>query len=572
MKSTLYLILLSLILCNCTATRWAVIDETAVDNSDFELINSRQFLSQQQTVTPDNPTFRLVLLGEETYEFSERVQVQRTVQRYKPRLGFFAAGLVGAGAAFYAANSSVLTESPSRTQSVALHAAGIALGALSFLNMKPNGEPAETGETRLLRKTGTFIQVDTVKAVPPPGSEITLAAFFKNEEVIPRRSQDFSDGILAVNLANEISPELFSGTVDEPIRIEVSFDGNVNNYFVSAEQVFQPFIQVNTELSPLRNNPENNIENVLIDLARGSQLQLIEPGTQWHRVRYGNIETFISARDVDIFWRPSEFAQQLSVVEVPFIPFGNVDVENNIPALFPKSPNRSALLIANQNYDDALLERPYSERDARLIEEYLLQSLGFTQEKITSLYNFDSADQVQQAFEKFLDNLSANNKTSFIFLSGHVFEEDDQLYLAPVRDIGNEEFALNLHEFFDALAEADLSRVIVVADLNFSALEEITGNSLYDLSSELIQQANTAVIFGSAAGQSSNLYMSANREKKYHYIFPYFFADAIKKGKTTLSEIVNHLDLNVSYVSRRLHDKPQDIRAYGNLNLNIAGN
>jgi len=566
-----YVILASLFfLSSCTATRWTVVEKSALDNSDFELIDSNEFLYVDKNITPGNPIFTVKLFGEETYEFSERVQVERSVQKYKPRLGFFSIGLLGAAASVYAANSDILTDSPTKSQSVALHAAAIALGSLSFLNMKPSGPPVSTGETRLLRKTGTFIQVDTVEAVPEPGSEITFTAFYGDEVVISRRSADFSDGIVNINLANEITPERFANDIEDPVRIEISYQGSVNNYFVPVDNIFQPFVQVKKELVPLRNAPEYNVENVLIDLAAGSQLQLIEEGEAWHRVRYGNIETFISSDDVEILWRPTEFTEQLNIVEVPYIPFGNVDIEKNIPALYAVSPARSALIISNQNYTDPSLERPYAERDAKLMQAYFEQNLGFREDKITSIYDFDSKNQVEGSYNEFLNTISESTASVIVFISGHVFEQNGTAYLSPVQDMKNPAFALNLNQFLNNLSSIPAKQVTVLADLNFSAFGPYNTGILNNLAEALISwKDQSAIIFSSKPNEASYSYMSQSSEKKYHYIFPYFIAQALREDKTILSEMVNHLEFNISYTSRRIHDKPQEISAFGDLNMHI---
>jgi len=566
-----YIILASLVfLSSCTATRWTVVEQSALDNSDFKLIGSTEFLSVEENINPENPIFTVKLFGEETYEFSERVQVERSVQKYKPRLGFFSIGLMGAAASVYAANSDILTDSPTKSQSVALHAAAVALGTLSFLNMKPSGPPVSTGEARLLRKTGTFIQVDTVNAVPEPGSEIIFSAFYGDEEVIPRRSADFSGGTVSINLANEITPERFGDDIENQVRIEISYQGSVNNYFVPVENIFQPFIEVKTELAPLRNAPENNPDNVLIDLAAGSQLQLVEEGEEWHRVRYGNIETFLSSGDVEILWRPTEFTEQLSIVEVPFVPFGNVDIEKDIPVLYATSPARSALIVSNQNYADASLERPYAERDAKLMQAYFEQTLGFRNDKITTLYNFDSNNQVEASYNQFLNTITESTESAIVYISGRAFEQNDVIYLSPVQDIKNPAFALNLNQLLKNLASIPARQITVLADLDFSSFGPYNTQILNKLAGILTsRKEKSAIIFSSKPNEASYSYMSQASEKKYHYIFPYFTAQALREDKTILSELVNHLELNISYTSRRIHDKPQEISAFGDLNMHI---
>jgi len=37
-----------------------------------------------------------------------------------------------------------------------------------------------------------------------------------------------------------------------------------------------------------------------------------------------------------------------------------------------------------------------------------------------------------------------------------------------------------------------------------------------------------------------------------------------------MSDLIRHLENNIDYTSRRLQDRPQEVRAFGNFTLNIA--
>jgi hypothetical protein len=87
----------------------------------------------------------------------------------------------------------------------------------------------------------------------------------------------------------------------------------------------------------------------------------------------------------------------------------------------------------------------------------------------------------------------------------------------------------------------------------------------------LTQNTNNSVLLGTQLNNPSRLYMSEEGEDKKHHIFPYFFAKALQERKTTLSDIYQYLERNVSYTSRKLFDRPQDPLLLGNTQLNLAG-
>jgi hypothetical protein len=97
------------------------------------------------------------------------------------------------------------------------------------------------------------------------------------------------------------------------------------------------------------------------------------------------------------------------------------------------------------------------------------------------------------------------------------------------------------------------------------------GGKQQRLANRLIRNfPNAFVLFGNRVGQSSSVYTGSGDDDKRHHIFPYFWAEAIQQRKTQMADLVRHLENNVDYTSRRLHDEPQEVRGYGNFMLDIA--
>ena len=71
-----------------------------------------------------------------------RLEANRVIQQYRPRLSWVMAGMLGAGSLFYIANSGdfFAEELTASQKNLLMATGGLVLGA-SLLNMKPRGEP-----------------------------------------------------------------------------------------------------------------------------------------------------------------------------------------------------------------------------------------------------------------------------------------------------------------------------------------------------------------------------------------------------------------------------------------------
>ncbi len=560
----------ALLLNGCSVTRWEVTQLDRVDTSDFKLLSSEEFIQQAYPVTPSRPVFNLALYAKNTYEYKKKVEVERSLQRYRPRLGYALFGLMGASAAFYAANTTEFESSLSQTQSVALNSAGALLVGMSFLNTEPVGEPKKTGETRLIRTSGSEIRVDTVRVNGKFEETVGITVYFRDKVVIPRTDRDFSKGQVEVNLAAEIQPVTYTGDPDDQFRIEFIRDGQVRNYNVPVSAIFRAFAEVKADITPLRNEAEIDRENVLIDLAQGSQLELIEVSQLWTKVRYGTYESYISTDDINIIWRPSDFADRISVIEVPVVPFGNIDVESDLPVLYPATPDRAALIIANENYRIPGTERPYVLRDGRMMEEYFRNALGVRDYRSVKVYDFESNQQVLRTYERFVSNIYGENSTVFVYLAGNGTLIDGKPYLLSIEGMERPTAAVDLESLFQALGNLSVKSVFVFSDIDFSGSQDLNYN-LNDLASTLNSGSNESVVFFSGRfGESSFPFMSAYSDQKRHHIFPYYLASAMKEKRTSVTAITDYLNRNVSYTARRLFNRPQEVIVYGNKSLDLA--
>ncbi|MEX0724567.1 MAG: SH3 domain-containing protein [Gracilimonas sp.] len=567
---TYLVVVASLLMMSCSTTTWVVVDEEAMDNSDFEIISSEFYLESTNGITPVQPLIHFDIKAIKTYEYAQRVKTERYIQRYRPRLGFVLLGLAGAGLSTYAAYSDQLLTQPTNPQRYALLGAGGLLTGLSFMNMKPVGEPSKTGESRLLRSTGTIQDADTVNALPYSMDTPSFKISYKDSVISENNALEFNEGRITINLAEEIDASIFGDDPDESIFVEAVYDSLHNSKEVPVSSIFEQFVVVEAQITALRNEPSNTNSSILTDLAEGSQLELVERDGDWYKVLYGISETWVSVNDVQVIWRPSEFAGDLSVIAVPNVPFGSVDVERNIPVLGMSSLNSSAFIFSNFHYEGELSERTYGERDTKLMEEYFIQAFGIRGNNIVKATNISSDRLLDRAYSRLANGLQGEDQNLTVYLSGYAEIRGEKVYmLGTSMSEENEMQYIDLHEFFRALNNLNLNSLIIFADLDFRN-EDGSAQTLEELASVVTSNnSRSAVIFGASHDQRSGIYTTNNGPQNRHSIFTYYLAEAIKEQNMSMEDIMDHLERNVPFTSRSIYDRPQNPLFFGNRQLEL---
>lgn len=564
------LILQSFLLISCSTTSWVVVEEEAKDINDFEVISSRYYLESTNGITPEQPVVHFDIKAINTYEYAQRVRTERYIQRYRPRIGFVLLGLAGAGLSGYAAYSDQLLTEPTNPQRYALLGAGGLLTGLSFLNMKPIGEPSRTGENRLLRKTGVIVEADTIDSRPYSSDSAKIKISYKGQVLRESENWNFVEDRISINLAEEVNANIFEENPDQEVMVEVSYDSLYATKEIPVSSIFDQFVVVDAQITALRNEPSTRSDNILTDLAEGSQLKLVERNGEWYKVLYGITETWVYANDVRTIWRPSEFTSDLSVIAIPNVPFGSVDVERNIPVLEGRSLNTSAFLLSNYQYEGQLSERIYGDRDTKLMEEYFIQAFGIRSSKIIKANNVSTDRMLDRAYSRLANSVGDGAESLNIYISGYAEIRDSKVYLlgSSVNENMEQQY-IDLHQFFRALNNLNLRSVVVFADLDILN-ENNSVEPLEDLASIITSERNnSAVLFGARPDQRSGIYSSNNGEQNRHSIFTYYLAEAIKERKMTMEDILSHLERNVPFTSRSIYDRPQDPLFFGNLQLQL---
>jgi hypothetical protein len=226
--------------------------------------------------------------------------------------------------------------------------------------------------------------------------------------------------------------------------------------------------------------------------------------------------------------------------------------------------------VANREYQGDYSERSYAERDAQLIEEYLKTAYGIPTENLQKNTNLGSQQQLVLAYNRFANSIRSQQKQLTVYVSGYVKAgEDEQMILIGTGE-GGAQNPINLNSFFSGISRLPVEELIVYLDIDNVDMQSETGIIERLATQILVNNSNSAIIVSSTENQRSRNYSVPNGDQNRHSIFTYFIADAMKKGASTVAEVVNHLQRNVDYTSRRLHNEPQHVLFFGKNDIRLT--
>lgn len=555
-------------------------DESAIDqNESPSILNSRVLLEIGTYPSTEIPVISFSALQVSEREYSQRVKVERTIQKYRPKWGYLILTMMGAGFAFTVANTNIVNSTVSTSHKVSLNIAGGLLGILSMTNLAPTGEPIYTGEMEMLRKSGVEVISDTTSNyVPEEEILVDISVFYDSDEIFEQIGVGLTNNRLEINLGSFSDDLADSVDQDSEIRINLSMPESNREFRIPVTDFLAPYVTVHEPISYIRTEPTVNDVNILAEVGDGSQLEMAEDSLEnWYKIRYSGTEAYLEKSAGSVQWISTADSGPAILVEFADVPFGDVDVENGIPVLKSGNPNDRALILTNAR-ENQVGTRQYLSRDHQLFRTYMSNALQMVPEQIKTL-NSKSRDEWQSQFSQ-LEQMDGQGSL-IVLLSGFATITDKfgqyEISLLYENEDG-EEILTPLDTILDEISRLNPGSLFLFADLQFERVlsDMATGRNGSDLALQraanqfLQSEPNSIIIFSNLPGQESSLYTGAADENKRHHIFTYYWAEALKQRKTQMSTLIQHLNNNVDYTSRRLHDRPQEIRAFGNFMLNIA--
>ena len=275
------------------------------------------------------------------------------------------------------------------------------------------------------------------------------------------------------------------------------------------------------------------------------------------------------------------------------LPALEIDVRKDIPETTTKNRNAVAVVIGNQHYTKTgVPDVVYAENDALIVKEYLIHTLGYSEENIH--YHIDATKGV---FEEVFGNQATHqgrlydyvesdgSSDVFIYYSGHGAPDmsSKEPYLVPTdanpSAVEVSGYALKL--LYRNLKKVPYRHATVVIDSCFSGMsasgELIPGAKGYGIPSveiPLLPREKSVIFTATTSKQIANGY-----KDKQHSLFTYFFLKALRgdaeasgDARLTVSEISAYINKHVPRMSRRIHgsSREQTPQVIGNKNLVIV--
>lgn len=261
----------------------------------------------------------------------------------------------------------------------------------------------------------------------------------------------------------------------------------------------------------------------------------------------------------------------------------SVDVDMNIPDGQRAGKFDVAVVIGNRNYSaSGLPEVEFAARDARVMKEYLVRTMGYDPANI--LYAEDAT--VGKFYELFGNERNHRGRLFrhvkdgvskvFVYYTGHGAPdlETQEAYFVPV-DANPQDLRTNgyrLQTFYDNLSKIPVKKITVVLDTCFSGnsdrgmLFKNVSPGILKVKSEFRGPKNAVLMTSAAVDQVSSWY-----PEKRHSLYTYYFfkglqgeADANRDRKITVGEMDAFLKENVPYMSRRISGNEQNPVTIGN--------
>jgi len=254
-----------------------------------------------------------------------------------------------------------------------------------------------------------------------------------------------------------------------------------------------------------------------------------------------------------------------------------IDVDMLIPKGIKNKKNAFAVVIGNRNYQKSGLPRvEYALNDARVMKDYLIETMGFDEHNI--FYYEDATTAIfselfgtEENHEGRISNHVIPNKSElFIYYSGHGAPDikSNNSFFVPVdadpNYIGLSGYSLDL--FYNNLAKISAKQVVVVLDTCFSGNSD-GGYLLRDISPAIINfkvndpRLKNAVIFTSTRQNQVSVWF----HEKRHSLFTYYFmkglngaADNNNDLQITSTEMGGFLKDSVPYQARRINGIEQN--------------
>lgn len=249
------------------------------------------------------------------------------------------------------------------------------------------------------------------------------------------------------------------------------------------------------------------------------------------------------------------------------------DVDKNIPINKQKDENKFALIIGNENYSSGFNSEtnvPFAINDAKSMQKYLVNTLGFKEENCFLLTDA-TRSQIVRDIRRVIKLCEIREDAKvFFYYAGHgePLQETDEPYIVPVDasvDLLKEQ-GLALKELHSLLAESNANQITVFLDACFSGGGRENGllpaRSIRINAKNVDEKKNMIILSSSQGNQKSLPYSDKN-----HGVFTYYLLKKIQEtsGRIAYKELYDYVNRMVSEQAIRMNYEQTPKLQYGRL-------
>lgn len=560
-------------LTSCTTSRWIPSGELREDLSQIRVIESASRLVLDGNPTPSEPVLELKVINDRLIEAPLQYESIRVIQRYRPRWGILVSGTVTAAGLIYLSELSPISSSLTTSHKNIIRIAAAALVTGSVFQLKPVGEPIPTGESIQLGRADVRQYRDTTQLSMNTVRVRINAAY--NGEALVTGLEKVVTGSTSLNLVEELGIRTILPVQDDYIDIQFVTEYDIIDYQVKVSAVMNQYVRIIHSGTPLRSSPSTQFPNVITNAAASSLLPLSQSTeTGWYRVMLGATPAYVRSDAGDLVWRTGTGSGSDMILSTSGASFGTVDVERNIPVLGVSDTTSVAVIITIDGYESGIRSLSNATRSGNLVYEYVVSSLGIPDQNIVR-FQLDGSpgrklSELDDQLNRIMSQFSGSSISRlFVYMnvaSGIHAEYGEPIphIILPYTDDDTASYIL-YSELLNLLLGLSPRSITMVMDTDFSNrnLEfnnQIVRNVIRDTFGESIFTIpNYLVVLASDVDQLAGNYQSTDlRTDRVHGILSYYFMQAVQQGIGSSNELQTYLQRNMTFTSRRLHNRAQD--------------
>jgi hypothetical protein len=246
---------------------------------------------------------------------------------------------------------------------------------------------------------------------------------------------------------------------------------------------------------------------------------------------------------------------------------GSVDIERDLPVSTQVNSDAVGIIITQELYPDSISSVRNAHRSGDLVNDYFVQTLGIPEQNVIRLKSPFFAASLTEVLNDETGNAVLDFRSRDLFFyfagAGETTIDSSGVSFNLLSSMGKD--AIDLESLFVRISTLNTNSNVIILETDFSNQASLYPNeTLADSLNFIIDQflmttKNSAVLFASELNQRASNYQSIDlRTDRIHGIFTYYFLQALQSGESSLPQIRDVLLRNVTFTSRRLHNRAQD--------------